>query len=126
MVRAMTAFLTGIPQSKIRAIPAEIGGGFGGKTICYLEPVAAILSRKAGRPVKMVMSREEVMRATGPTSGSKATVKVGAKKDGTITAAQGIWHLQAGCLPGSPIRGAAGCAFAPHADRKSTRLNSHH
>ena len=36
MVRAMTAFLTGIPQSKIRAIPAEIGGGFGGKTICYL------------------------------------------------------------------------------------------
>jgi len=114
MVRAMTAFLTGIPQSKIRAIPAEIGGGFGGKTICYLEPVAAILSRKAGRPVKMVMSREEVMRATGPTSGSKSTVKIGAKKDGTITAAEGIFYLQAGCLPGSPIRGAAGCAFAPY------------
>jgi len=114
MVRAMTAFLTGIPQSKIRAIPAEIGGGFGGKTICYLEPVAAILARKSGKPVKMVMSREEVMRATGPTSGSKSTVKIGAKKDGTITAAQGVWYLQAGCLPGSPIRGAAGCAFAPY------------
>ena len=35
MVRAMTSYLTGIPQSNIRAIPAEIGGGFGGKTIVY-------------------------------------------------------------------------------------------
>lgn len=114
MVRAMTSFLTGIPQSSIRAIPAEIGGGFGGKTICYLEPVAAILSRKSGRPVKMVMSREEVMRATGPTSGSKSTVKIGAKKDGTVVAGHGIFYLQAGAFPGSPIRGAAGCSFTPY------------
>lgn len=114
MVRAMTAYLTGIPQSHIKAIPAEIGGGFGGKTIVYLEPVATILSRKSGRPVKMVMTREEVMRATGPTSGSKSTVRIGAKKDGTIVAGQGTFYLQAGCLPGSPIRGAAGCAFAPY------------
>ena len=83
MVRAMTAYLTGIPQSDIRAIPAEIGGGFGGKTIVYLEPLATLLAKKSGRPVKMVMTREEVMRATGPTSGSKSTVKIGARKDGT-------------------------------------------
>ncbi len=114
MVRAMTTYLTGIPQSKITAIPAEIGGGFGGKTIVYLEPVATVLSKKSGRPVKMVMTREEVMRATGPTSGSKSTVKIGAKKDGTIVAGQGTFYLQAGCFPGSPIRGAAGCAFAPY------------
>lgn len=114
MVRAMTAYLTGIPQSHIKAIPAEIGGGFGGKTIVYLEPVATILSKKSGRPVKMVMTREEVMRATGPTSGSKSTVRIGAKKDGTIVAGQGTFYLQAGCFPGSPIRGAAGCAFAPY------------
>ena len=114
MVRAMCSYLSGIPQSNIRAIPAEIGGGFGGKTIVYLEPVALALARKAGRPVKMVMSREEVMRASGPTSGSSSTVKIGAKKDGTIVAAQGTWYLQAGALPGSPIRGAAGCAFAPY------------
>jgi CO/xanthine dehydrogenase Mo-binding subunit len=74
--------LTGIPQSDIRAIPAEIGGGFGGKTIVYLEPLATMLAKKSGRPVKMVMTREEVMRATGPTSGSKSTVKIGATKDG--------------------------------------------
>ena len=114
MVRAMTALLTGIPQSDIRAIPAEIGGGFGGKTIIYLEPVATILAKKSGRPVKMAMTREEVFRASGPTSGSKSTVKIGATKDGKIVAAQGTYYLQAGALPGSPIRGAAGCAFAPY------------
>jgi CO/xanthine dehydrogenase Mo-binding subunit len=114
MVRAMVAHLTGIPQSDIRAIPAEIGGGFGGKTIVYLEPVATLLAKKSGRPVKMVMTREEVMRATGPTSGSKSTVKIGATKDGKITAAQGTFYLQAGAFPGSPIRGAAGCSFAPY------------
>ena len=114
MVRAMTSFITGIPQSDIRAIPAEIGGGFGGKTIVYLEPVATILSQKSGRPVKMVMTREEVMRATGPTSASKSTVKIGVKKDGKITAAKGIFYLQAGAFPGSPIRGAVGCCLAPY------------
>ncbi len=69
MVRAMTAYLTGFPQSDIRAIPAEIGGGFGGKTIVYLEPLATLLAKKSGRPVKMVMTREEVMRATGSDLG---------------------------------------------------------
>ena len=114
MVRAMTSMLTGIQQSDIRAIPAEIGGGFGGKTIVYLEPLATMLAKKSGRPVKMVMTREEVMRATGPTSGSKSTVKIGATKDGKITAAHGTFYLQAGAFPGSPIRGAAGCSFTPY------------
>ncbi len=114
MVRAMTALLTGIPQSSIRAVPAEIGGGFGAKTIIYLEPLATVLSRKSGRPVKMAMTREEVFRASGPTSGSKSTVKIGATKDGRIVAAQGTFYLQAGCLPGAPLRGAVGCSFAPY------------
>jgi CO/xanthine dehydrogenase Mo-binding subunit len=114
MVRAMCALLTGLPQNDIRAIPAEIGGGFGGKTIVYLEPVALVLARKSGRPVKIVMSREEVFRASGPTSGSYSTVKIGATRDGRIVAAKGLFYLQAGAFPGSPIRGAAGCAFAPY------------
>jgi CO/xanthine dehydrogenase Mo-binding subunit len=114
MVRAMVALMTGIDQSSIRAIPAEIGGGFGGKTIVYLEPVAAMLSKKSGRPVKMVMSREDVMRASGPTSGSKSIVKIGATKDGKIVAGKGTFWLQAGAFPGSPIRGAAGCSFTPY------------
>ena len=115
MVRAMTSLLTGIPQSNIRAIPAEIGGGFGAKTIVYLEPVAVMLSKKSGRPVKIVMTRDEVQRATGPAPGSLMTVKIGAKKDGTLVAAQGTFYLQAGGLPGSPLRGPVGCSFAAYA-----------
>ena len=114
MVRDMTAQMTGQKLSDIRAIPAEIGGGFGGKTIVYLEPVALVLSRKSGRPVKIVMTREEVFRASGPTSGSSSTVKIGATKDGKITAVSASFRLQAGAFPGSPIRGAVGCSLAPY------------
>src|SRR5499426_3922677 len=114
MVRDMTAQLTGAKLSDIRAIPAEIGGGFGGKTIVYLEPLALVLSRKSGRPVKIVMNRQEVFHATGPTSGSSSTVKIGATRDGKITAVAATFRLQAGAFPGSPIRGAVGCSLAPY------------
>ncbi|MDE0225215.1 MAG: xanthine dehydrogenase family protein molybdopterin-binding subunit [Gammaproteobacteria bacterium] len=115
MVRNVTAKMTGAKLSDIRAIPAEIGGGFGGKTIIYLEPLAYTLSRKAGAPVKMVMTREEVFRATGPTAGSSNTVKIGARRDGRITAAQATFRFQAGAFPSSPIRGASNCAFSAYA-----------
>ena len=114
MVRQASAQMTGLRTADVRAIPAEIGGGFGGKTIVYLEPLALTLARKSGRPVKMVMTREEVFRATGPTSGSANTVKIGAKKNGKITAGQVILRYQAGAFPGSPVRQATSCAFAPY------------
>src|SRR4029077_20109219 len=103
MVRSYTARICGGEIADIRAIPAEIGGGVGGKKIIYLEPLAYMLSKKSGRPVKMVMSREEVFRATGPTSGAVVEVKIGAKKDGRITAATTVLKYQAGAFPGSPI-----------------------
>ena len=115
MVRNVTARMTGAKLSDIRAIPAEIGGGFGGKTIIYLEPLAYTLSRKAGAPVKIVMARDEVFRATGPTAGSSNTVKIGARRDGRITAAQATFRFQAGAFPSSPIRGASNCAFSAYA-----------
>ena len=114
MVRNATAKLTGMAVADIHAIPMEIGGGFGGKTIVYLEPLAMILARKSGSPVKMMMSREEVFRATGPTSGSYNTVKIGATKKGKITAASAVFRFQAGAFPGAPARPAAMCAFAPY------------
>ena len=115
MVRNVTARMTGAKLSDIRAIPAEIGGGFGGKTIIYLEPLAYTLSRKAGAPVKMVMTRDEVFRATGPTAGSSNTIRIGARRDGRITAAEATFHFQAGAFPSSPIRGASNCAFSAYA-----------
>ena len=115
VVRALTAKLLNMPVGDVRCAPAEIGGGFGGKTVIYLEPVAALLSQKSGRPVKLTMTRDEVFKATGPTSGSSMWVKMGVKKDGTITAADGIFKFQAGAFPGSPVMNACLCAFAPYA-----------
>ena len=112
MVRAYCAKLLGIDISDIRAIPAEIGGGFGGKTLVYLEPVALALAKKTGRPVKMVMSREEVFRGTGPAAGCVVEVKLGAKKDGTLSAGEVVLKYQAGAFPGSPVGPGCMCAFA--------------
>ena len=112
MIRAFCSKLLNIELSNIRVIPMEIGGGFGGKTIIYLEPVALTLARKSGRPVKIVMSRDEVFRASGPTSGAVVEIKMGAKKDGTIVAAQAVMKLQAGAFQGSPVQPAMMCAFA--------------
>ena len=86
-----------------------------------VEPVAVILARQSGRPVKIVMSREDVFRATGPTSGASMTVKIGVKRDGTVVAAEGLFKLQAGAFPGSPFMSTCICAFAPY-DIPRTRL----
>ncbi|TDJ69997.1 MAG: xanthine dehydrogenase family protein molybdopterin-binding subunit [Proteobacteria bacterium] len=114
MVRNYSAMVCGMEISKIRVLPAEIGGGFGGKTTIYLEPVAIILSKKARKPVKIVMNREDVFRATGPTSGSHATAKIGAKNDGTITAAELTMEFDAGAFAGSPVQFGCMTGFAPY------------
>ena len=113
-VRNLTAKLTGMTIGDIKVNPAEIGGGFGGKTLVYLEPVALTLSKKSGHPVRMNMSREEVFKGTGPTSGASMTVKIGVKRDGAITAAEAILKYQAGAFPGSPVMNGCMCAFAPY------------
>jgi CO/xanthine dehydrogenase Mo-binding subunit len=113
-VRSGSAKVLGMDVSKIKVIASEIGGGFGGKTTIYLEPVAILLSRKAGRPVKLVMTREEVFRASGPGSATKSRVKIGAKRDGTFTALHS-WHAyEAGAYKGSPMRPGLMCAFASY------------
>ena len=114
-VRRATAALLGLSESQVRVIPMEIGGGFGGKILCYLEAPAALLSRKTGRPVEIVMTRAEVLEATGPTSGSYMRVKIGATRDGKITAAEAYLAFEAGAYPGSPVAGAARCMFSPYA-----------
>ncbi|MCY4656147.1 MAG: molybdopterin-dependent oxidoreductase, partial [Gammaproteobacteria bacterium] len=113
-VRSNTAAVLDKAVSSIRVIPSEIGGGFGGKTTIYLEPVALHMSELTGRPVKMVMSREEVFRATGPTSATLCRAKVGAKKDGTITAATAWLAYEAGAFPGAPIGPGCMSVLAPY------------
>ena len=114
VARGHCARLLQMDVSKLRVTCSEIGGGFGGKTVVYLEPVALALSRKACQPVKMVMTREEVFRASGPTSGASMDVRIGATKDGRITAGEATLKFQAGAFAGSPVPAAAMCAFAPY------------
>ena len=114
MVRSFVAQILKQDMSTVRVTPAEIGGGFGGKTTVYLEPLAVVLSHKAGRPVKMAMNREEVMRASGPTSGSAMWVKMGATNDGKIVAGEAVLYYQAGAFPGAPVGPGCMTAFAPY------------
>ena len=113
-IRDNTARILGVPVDQVKVVPMEIGGGFGGKLAVYLEPIAAILSRQTGRPVKMTMDRTEVLEATGPTSGSYVSVKIGVTQAGRIMAAQAYYAYEAGAFPGSPITPAAAAVFAPY------------
>jgi len=110
--RQQCAELLGMDVSKLRVTSSEIGGGFGGKTHIWAEPVALALSRKAGRPVKLVMTREDVFRGSGPTSATSIDVKIGAKKDGTITAAQATLRYSCGPYSGMWAELGAMTAFA--------------
>ena len=113
-VRSATAGVLEKKVSDIKVIPSEIGGGFGGKTVVYLEPVAVRLSELTGKPVKMVMNREEVFRATGPASATICKIKVGAKRDGRITAATAWLAYEAGAFPGSPVGPGCMSVLAPY------------
>ena len=113
-IRSSCAAILDIPESRIKVIPTEIGGGFGAKATTYLEPVAAILAKKSGRPVKVIMSRKDVFEGTGPAAASLMRTKIGATKDGKITAAKLWLAFDAGAFPGSPIGGATMCATGPY------------
>ena len=113
-VRDASALALGLNVSDIRVVPMEIGGGFGGKFEPYGDPVAALLSRKTGHPVKIVMTRAEDLESTGPTPGSYIKVKMGATKDGKIVAAQAYLAYEAGAYPGSPVDAGAICVFAAY------------
>ena len=113
-VRAQCAALLRTPESTVKVVPMEIGGGFGGKISTYLDPVVALLSRKSGYPVKIVMTRKEVFEATGPTSGAYMRCKIGARRDGRITAAQLWLAYEAGAFPGSPVGSGANTSLAPY------------
>ena len=123
-IRDQTAMVLGIPVSRVKVIPMEIGGGFGGKTLIYLEPVAALLSKKTGHAVKLMMGRTEVFEGTGPTSGTYMRVKMGARKDGRLTAAEAYLVYEAGAFPGSPVNAGSQCIFAPY-DLPNVRVEGH-
>ena len=113
-VREVCAEILGMESSQLRVTASEIGGGFGGKTTVFIEPVALALSRKAGRPVKIVMKRDEVFRATGPTVHSSIDVKIGMTRDGRITAGEAHLRYSGGAFPCGTVDMGAQSAFAAY------------
>ena len=110
-VRSSVADVLRLPVSKIKVTPMEIGGGFGGKITAYLDAIAALLSKKSGAPVKLVMSRVDVFEASGPAPATWMKVKIGATKDGKFTAVQAESAFEAGAYPGSPVMQGMMCSF---------------
>ena len=113
-VRSTTAAILSMPESMVKVVPMEIGGGFGAKGVTYLAPVTAALAKKAGRPVKIAMSRKEVFEGSGPASATLMRVKIGATKDGKITAGQVHMLYEAGAFPGAPVGGGAITSFGSY------------
>ncbi|MEE8363082.1 MAG: xanthine dehydrogenase family protein molybdopterin-binding subunit, partial [Dehalococcoidia bacterium] len=119
--RAQLAVFLGTPAGSIEVVPMEVGGAFGAKNTMRISPLCAGLSRKAGRPVQIVLSRDEVLRATGPGVKTTTAVRIGARKDGTITLIDARMVYNAGAFPGSPLSGGAMVGLGPY-QTESLRL----
>jgi CO/xanthine dehydrogenase Mo-binding subunit len=100
--RNATAEILGMEQNQLKVIGMEIGGGFGGKAV-MLEPLAGWLALRHKAPVKAIMTRTEEMSMGNPAPGSVIDIKIGGKKDGTLTALQARVVFDSGCYPGTPV-----------------------
>ncbi len=114
----------GIPQTKIRVVPTEIGGGFGGKIAPVTEPAAILLAQKSGRPVKITYKRDDDFLSTTPRRPAVFELKTGVMQDGTIVARQarayfgnGAYHIATGYNFGEGMASRlAGPYNVPHVD----------
>lgn len=109
--RVAVANALGIPISQVRLVAPLIGGDFGGKGGGFVEPIVALLARKARRPVRLVLSRSEEFAAMISRPGYAIRIKMGARPDGTIVALEGEQICDLGAVddfgPGRAARNAA-------------------
>ncbi|MDA1095983.1 MAG: xanthine dehydrogenase family protein molybdopterin-binding subunit [Chloroflexi bacterium] len=113
-LRDTLAIILGLPQEMITVVPLEIGGGFGGKAGLGIEFVTALLALKARRTTKLVLTREEVFRATGPTCAHVIDIAIGAKRDGTVVAFKATYLLDTGAMTGFTHSATAAMTGASH------------
>jgi xanthine dehydrogenase YagR molybdenum-binding subunit len=107
-VREELAGFFKIPLTQVRVITEFMGGGFGAKFGAGNPGVvAAALSKKTGAPVRLMLDREEEHLSVGNRPSSDQTLRIGAKKDGTITAIHLIAYGTAGCGTGAGCSGPA-------------------
>ena len=86
LIRGALCTLFDLPDDKVRVFTKRVGGGFGGKQEMLTEDLVALAVLKTGRPVKLELTRPEQFAATTTRHPMQVTVKVGAKRDGLLTA----------------------------------------
>jgi len=101
--RSEVADVLEIPENRIRVIPMECGGGFGGKIRALCEPITALLARATRRPVRYVMTRREELIAGMPAPQVIIRLKTGVKRDGTLMALEGETVLETGAFSGTVL-----------------------
>src|SRR5262245_43543613 len=101
--RSEVADVLEIPENRIRVIPVECGGGFGGKIRALCEPITALLARAANRPVRYVMTRREELEAGMPAPQVIIKLKTGGKRDGTLMALEADTVLETGSFSGTVL-----------------------
>ena len=99
--RGEVADVLEIPEARIKVIPMECGGGFGGKIRALVEPLAVLLSKASGKPVSLIMTRREELQAGMPAPGVIIRLKTGVKNDGTPVALEGETIVEAGAYSGA-------------------------
>ncbi len=108
--RSAVASALKMPERQIRVEPVPIGGGFGGKET-LLEPLVAAVASRLRKPVQLVYTRQEDLLAGNPAPQTTITVKLGAKRDGTLTAIQARMMLDSGAYP-NPLAGFSSFHFS--------------
>jgi CO/xanthine dehydrogenase Mo-binding subunit len=83
-VQANVCEALGIPMSKLRCLTPRVGGGFGNKMECHVQPIVVKLAMLTGRPVKCILSREEDFEMVRARHPARIRMKTGARKDGTL------------------------------------------
>ena len=119
--RQVVAQTLGLEEHRVRIVSMAVGGGFGGK-FGLIEPLTAGAALAVKRPVRLAFTRSEDLQTANPTPAHTITVKIGAKRDGTITALQARLVVDTGAYPNSPMGGTAfaiaGCYRIPNVDIK--------
>src|SRR5439155_14293571 len=101
--RSEVADVLGIDENRVKVIPVECGGGFGGKIRALCEPITAVLARATGRPVRYVMTRREELEAGMPAPQVIIRLKTGVKRDGTLMALEAETVLESGAFSGAVL-----------------------
>ena len=101
--RSEVADVLELPENRIKVIPMECGGGFGGKIRALCEPITAVLAKATNRPVRYVMTRKEELEAGMPAPQVIIKMKTGAKRDGTLMAIEAEAILESGAYSGAVL-----------------------